>query len=69
MAMANHEVIVDRSSAIRHAIGGAKAGDAILIAGKGHEDYQEIRGTRLPFSDVEVAIDALKSWKPEGGVQ
>jgi UDP-N-acetylmuramoyl-L-alanyl-D-glutamate--2,6-diaminopimelate ligase len=69
MTMTNHEVIVDRASAIQYAIGRAKADDAILIAGKGHEDYQEIKGARLPYSDVEVALAALNSWKADGGMQ
>jgi len=34
----------------------------VLIAGKGHEDYQEIAGERLPFSDVAVAKKALEAW-------
>jgi UDP-N-acetylmuramoyl-L-alanyl-D-glutamate--2,6-diaminopimelate ligase len=53
------EQIVDRYEAIAHAIGNAGAIDSVLIAGKGHEDYQEIAGTRLPFSDVDAARDAL----------
>ncbi|MGQ9684716.1 MAG: UDP-N-acetylmuramoyl-L-alanyl-D-glutamate--2,6-diaminopimelate ligase [Thiobacillaceae bacterium] len=51
--------IVDRAAAIRHAIGAAGPEDVVLIAGKGHEDYQEIRGVRQPFSDLEVARAAL----------
>jgi len=38
---------------------GAKIGDVVLIAGKGHEDYQEANGVRAHFSDVEVAAAAL----------
>jgi UDP-N-acetylmuramoyl-L-alanyl-D-glutamate--2,6-diaminopimelate ligase len=34
----------------------------VLIAGKGHEDYQELAGERLPFSDVAVANKALEAW-------
>ena len=51
--------IVDRAQAIRAAILGAAAGDVVLIAGKGHENYQEIHGVRHPFSDLEVARAAL----------
>ncbi len=47
--------IGDRRSAIAAAIAEAKADDIILIAGKGHETGQEIKGIKLPFSDVEVA--------------
>ena len=53
------DVIEDRAQAIRHAVAGADARDVILIAGKGHEDYQEIAGVRRPFSDVAQAQAAL----------
>jgi UDP-N-acetylmuramoyl-L-alanyl-D-glutamate--2,6-diaminopimelate ligase len=56
---APHAVHVDRREAIRVAIAGARAGDVVLIAGKGHETYQEIAGRRLPFSDVDEARAAL----------
>jgi len=52
----------DRARAIFEAIGGAHQGDVVLIAGKGHEDYQEVAGDRLPFSDVAVAKKALEAW-------
>ena len=52
----------DRARAIFEAIGGAHHGDVVLIAGKGHEDNQEIAGERLPFSDVVVAHKALEAW-------
>lgn len=52
----------DRARAIFEAIGGARPGDVVLIAGKGHEDYQEIAGERTPFSDVAVAKKALSAW-------
>ncbi|HET6599482.1 MAG TPA: UDP-N-acetylmuramoyl-L-alanyl-D-glutamate--2,6-diaminopimelate ligase, partial [Burkholderiaceae bacterium] len=52
-------VIEDRRAAIAHAVRNADARDVILIAGKGHEDYQEIGGVRHPFSDVEEARAAL----------
>ncbi|MGE5319742.1 MAG: UDP-N-acetylmuramoyl-L-alanyl-D-glutamate--2,6-diaminopimelate ligase [Hyphomicrobiaceae bacterium] len=52
----------DRARAIFEAIGGARQGDVVLVAGKGHEDYQEISGQRLPFSDVAVARKALEAW-------
>jgi len=54
-----HAVHVDRRAAIRAAIGTAHQGDVVLIAGKGHEPYQEIAGKRLPFSDVDEARAAL----------
>lgn len=49
----------DRADAIRQAIFGARAGDLVVIAGKGHEDYQEIDGKRRAFSDFEAARAAL----------
>lgn len=46
--------IADRAAAICRAVMTAKPEDIVLIAGKGHEDYQEINGVRYPFSDVQV---------------
>jgi UDP-N-acetylmuramoyl-L-alanyl-D-glutamate--2,6-diaminopimelate ligase len=56
----NHEIMVDRAAAIHAAIGQARQSDTVLIAGKGHEDYQEIKGVKHPFSDVLVARQALQ---------
>ncbi len=56
----NYRVEADRAAAIREAIIGVGPGDVVLIAGKGHEDYQEIGNRRLPFSDPEVARRALE---------
>ena len=53
------KVIEDRRAAIAHAVRHADAHDVVLIAGKGHEDYQEVRGVKHHFSDVEVAGAAL----------
>jgi len=52
-------VIEDRRAAIAYALRHADARDVILIAGKGHEDYQEINGVKQPFSDIEEAAAAL----------
>lgn len=52
-------VIADRAEAIRRAILESRAGDIILIAGKGHETYQETGGQRLPFSDEAAARAVL----------
>lgn len=52
-------VIEAREQAIRAAIAAAGARDIVLIAGKGHEDYQEVQGVRRPFSDVAEARAAL----------
>jgi len=52
--------IADRREAIEHAIGAARSDDVVVIAGKGHETYQEIAGgVKLPFDDREVAREAL----------
>lgn len=59
-----HEIIEDRAHAITRAVSMARAIDTVLIAGKGHEDYQEINGVKLPFSDSEVARRALSVWAP-----
>lgn len=53
-------VEVDRRAAIEHAISVAREGDVILIAGKGHEPYQEIKGIKHPFNDLSVAQHALE---------
>jgi UDP-N-acetylmuramoyl-L-alanyl-D-glutamate--2,6-diaminopimelate ligase len=47
--------IADREAAIRTALGWARSGDTIVIAGKGHETYQIVGGEVLPFDDREVA--------------
>ena len=49
-----HQVIVDRSMAIKTSLQQAATDDIILIAGKGHEDYQEIKGVKKPYSDPDV---------------
>ena len=53
----------DRAAAIRAAVQKARAQDVVLIAGKGHEAYQEVAGRRLAFSDLEQADAALASWR------
>ena len=55
------EVFEDRREAIQMAVREAAAGDVILLAGKGHEDYQEIAGVKRPFSDVAEAEAALRA--------
>lgn len=56
-------VIHDRMQAIRTVIGRADLNDCIVVAGKGHEHYQEINGERLPFSDQEEVRQALTTWR------
>ena len=53
--------IVDRREAIRTAVMMAQKGDIILIAGKGHEDYQEIKGVKHHFDDKEVVREIFNS--------
>lgn len=48
--------IPDRREAIRYGISHAKPGDIVVIAGKGHEDYQEIRGEKFPMDDRKIAL-------------
>ncbi len=57
---APHIVEPNRRRAIEKAIAKARAGDLVLIAGKGHENYQEINGIKAPFDDREVAREILK---------
>ena len=52
-------VIADRAEAIHFALAEADAGDVVVIAGKGHEDYQIVGGETRPFSDRVVVLDAL----------
>jgi UDP-N-acetylmuramoyl-L-alanyl-D-glutamate--2,6-diaminopimelate ligase len=56
----NYHIQPDRVAAIQYAVSIAKKGDTLLIAGKGHEDYQEIQGVRYPFSDKEVFRKIIK---------
>ena len=60
----SYQVIEDRAQAIAQAIRSAQLADTVLIAGKGHEDYQEIKGVKYPFSDIEVVQRSLQAWKP-----
>ncbi|MBI4777858.1 UDP-N-acetylmuramoyl-L-alanyl-D-glutamate--2,6-diaminopimelate ligase [Candidatus Desantisbacteria bacterium] len=56
----SYKIIPDRREAIFHAINSARQGDLVLIAGKGHEDYQIIGDKTIHFDDREVAREALK---------
>ena len=60
MSGAGEWVEPDRAGAIARAITAAEAGDIVLIAGKGHENWQEIAGQRYPFDDLQVARAALE---------
>ena len=52
--------IIDRAEAIRYAIENAKEGDVIVLAGKGHEDYQEIKGKKHHMDERELIADVVK---------
>ncbi len=58
--------ISDRAEAIRHAIGEARRGDVVVVAGKGHETGQEFAGHTVAFDDREVARDALRELASSG---
>jgi len=53
------ETILDRAHAIAHAVSVAERGDVVVIAGKGHEDYQIIGTVKRPFDDRLIAAQAL----------
>jgi UDP-N-acetylmuramoyl-L-alanyl-D-glutamate--2,6-diaminopimelate ligase len=55
-------VELDRAAAIAAAVGAARVGDVVLVAGKGHEAYQEVAGERRPYADARAAEDALAAW-------
>lgn len=55
----NAKSIENRAEAIRYAINHSKKGDVVLVAGKGHEEFQEIAGVKYPFSDIKEAQEAL----------
>jgi UDP-N-acetylmuramoyl-L-alanyl-D-glutamate--2,6-diaminopimelate ligase len=65
MRRARFDKIPEREAAIRHAIDLAEPGDIVLIAGKGHETYQEFADRRIAFDDVEVAGKAISNKKSE----
>ena len=64
----SHECFVDRESAIARAVELAGPDDVLLIAGKGHETYQETSTGRHPFNDVTVTARAMARKEVTGGV-
>lgn len=59
----NYVEICDRKEAIAYAIDHGQPGDIIVLAGKGHEDYQEIKGVRYPMDERELIADILEERK------
>ena len=59
-------VMADRAQAIAHTVQHVRVQDVVLVAGKGHEDYQDIAGVKRPFSDVQHARDALRQRAARG---
>lgn len=57
--------ICDRKEAIKYAIGHGQPGDVIVLAGKGHEDYQEIKGVKYPMDERVLIAEVLKELKQE----
>lgn len=55
------KAVVDRKEAIHEAIAAAAPGEVVVVAGKGHEDYQEVQGVKYPFLDREVCAEALNA--------
>lgn len=58
--------IIDRKEAIKYAIENGEPGDIIILAGKGHEDYQEIRGVKYPMDERVLISQVLEELKNEG---
>ena len=54
-------IIEDRKEAINFAIKNAIKGDIILVIGKGHQDYEEIKGKKYPFDERQIILDAVKT--------
>jgi UDP-N-acetylmuramoyl-L-alanyl-D-glutamate--2,6-diaminopimelate ligase len=52
--------IPDRAEAIAYAVKNARKGDAVVLAGKGHEQYQLVHGKRLPFSERQILLQTDK---------
>ena len=60
-----YPVIENRREAIRYALSMAREGDIIVLAGKGHETYQEINGVKRPFDEKVVVAELLKEMRKD----
>lgn len=58
--------ICDRKEAIRYAIEHGRRGDVIVLAGKGHEDYQEIKGVKHPMDERVLIAEVVEELRKEG---
>ncbi len=68
LGLAGHEAVEvqsDRALAIAYALQGASANDVVLVAGKGHEAYQEIAGVKHPFSDEQYVAQHMQTWQAQ----
>jgi UDP-N-acetylmuramoyl-L-alanyl-D-glutamate--2,6-diaminopimelate ligase len=63
-ARCEYQVVPDRAEAIERAIRAARSEDLVLIAGKGHEDYQLVGTRRLDFDDRQIAREAILRYRP-----
>jgi len=63
----NYSIRADRETAIREAVLVAEEGDTVIVAGKGHEDYQEIKGVRHRFSDKKILSKSIRERLAGGG--
>ena len=64
---ADYEVIENRREAIRQAMEMAVGGDIVVLAGKGHETYQDIAGVKHPFDEKCVVAELLQEMKEQQG--
>ena len=55
----SYRIILDREEAIDHALSEAEAGDVVVLAGKGHETYQDIAGSKIPFDEAAIVAARL----------
>jgi UDP-N-acetylmuramoyl-L-alanyl-D-glutamate--2,6-diaminopimelate ligase len=62
----NYSIQPDREEAIKEAVSIAKEGDTLIVAGKGHEDYQEVKGVRHHFNDKEILRREIKKRSAAG---
>jgi UDP-N-acetylmuramyl-tripeptide synthetase len=65
----SYEVEINRELAINKAVQSAKLGDIVLLAGKGHENYQEIAGVKYPFDDALIAQSALAKYQEQHAME